>query len=104
MSYDENKLALTVAKGQLPRGLNKFDESCKEMASIPDSLPSASKVRIAAVFIESLSIISEKSSEVRKCRNKWMASVVAYNQAELEKVSKSRTKEMLIKESQKDAE
>ena len=38
MSYDDNKLALSVAKGQLTKGLNKLDESCKEMASMPDGL------------------------------------------------------------------
>ena len=94
MIYDENKLAFTVEKGQLTKGLNKLDESCKEIAS---------KVRVAAVVIEALSIVSEKSSEVRKCRDKWMASVVAYNQAEFEKVS-NKTKESLIEESQKDVE
>ena len=94
MIYDENKLAFTVEKGQLTKGLNKLDESCKEIAS---------KVRVAAVVIEALSIVSEKSSEVRKCRDKWMASVVAYNQAEFEKVS-NKTKESLIDESQKDVE
>ena len=79
-------MAFTVEKGQLTKGLNKLDESCKEIASMPDSLATASKVRVAAVVIEALSIVSEKSSEVRKCRDKWMASVVAYNQAEFEKV------------------
>ena len=38
VQYDENKLALTEAKGQLTKGLNKLDESCKEMASMPDGL------------------------------------------------------------------
>ena len=46
VQYDENKLALTVAKGQLTKGLNKLDESCKEMS---DSLPIAFKIRVAAV-------------------------------------------------------
>ena len=54
-SYDENKLALSVAKGQLTRSLNKFDD----MASMSDGIPLASKFRIAMV-IESLSILSEK--------------------------------------------
>ena len=53
-SYDENKLALTVAKGQLTRSLNKFDD----MASIPDGLTLVSKIRIVAMVIESLSILS----------------------------------------------
>ena len=103
MNYNENKLALTVAKGQLTKGLKKLDESCKEMAKMPDELPRASKVRVADGVIKALSIFSEKSSEVRKCRDKWMTSVAAYNQVELEKVS-NRNKEMLIEESQKDVE
>ena len=49
VQYDENKLALTVAKGQLTKGLNKLDESCKEMALMSDSLPIAFKIRVAAV-------------------------------------------------------
>ena len=52
----KNKLALNVAKGQLTRSLNKFDD----MASMPDGLPLASKFRIVAMVIESLSILSEK--------------------------------------------
>ena len=38
------------------------------------------------------------------CREKWMASVVAYDHDKFEKVSKNNIKEMLIEESQKDAE
>ena len=42
MNYNENKLALTVAKGQLFKGLKKFDENCKEMATMQDELPTYS--------------------------------------------------------------
>ena len=35
MSYDDNKLALSVAKGQLTKGLNKLDESCEEIGKMP---------------------------------------------------------------------
>ena len=67
VQYDENKLVLRLAKGQLTKGLHKLDESCKEMATMPEELPMAYKVRVAAVVNESLSIVSEKSDEVRKC-------------------------------------
>ena len=103
MNYNENKLALIVAKGQLTKGLKKLDESCKEIASMPAELPTASKVRVAAGVLEALNIISEKSNEVKKCRNKWMNSLVTYNPVEFEKDSK-KTKEMIIEESQKDVE
>ena len=38
------------------------------------------------------------------CREKWMASVVAYDHDKFEKVSKNNIKGMLIEEPQKDAE
>ena len=44
-SYNENKLELTVDKGQLTKNLNKFEESCKDLGSMLDNLPVASKVR-----------------------------------------------------------
>ena len=65
-SYDENKLALTVAKRQLTRSLNKFDD----MASMPDGLTLVSKFRIVAMVIESLSyagVTGMKLSLVGQC-------------------------------------
>ena len=47
--------------------------------------------------------LTEKSNEVRKCRDKWLNSVVTYSPVEFEKDSK-KTKEMIIEESQKDVE
>ena len=68
-----------------------------------DNLPVASKVRMAAIVIEKLSILSENNNEVRKCREKWESSIVGYDQEEFEKDSKN-SKDILIEESQKDAE
>ena len=69
-NYNENKLKLTSAKGQLTKSLNKFEESCKALSKdlVKDELPQSSKVRMAAVVMEKLSILSEKREDVRKSR------------------------------------
>ena len=74
-SYNENKLALRLVKGQLTKGIAKLDDACNEMARVPEELPMLSKVRVAASVIQalSISIVSEKSIEVRKVREKTMA-------------------------------
>ena len=53
---------MTVAKGQLTKRLNKLDERCKELATMPEELPMASWVRVGAVVIKALSIVSETST------------------------------------------
>ena len=58
VQYDENKLALKLAKGQLTKGMNKLDECCKEMSRMLKELPMTSKVRVAATVIRSFSIVS----------------------------------------------
>ena len=60
----------------------KLDECCKKKARMPKELPMASKVRVATTVIRSFSIVSEKSIEVRKCIEKWMASVMALDPIE----------------------
>ena len=57
VQYDENKLVLRLAKGQLTKGLHKLDESCKEMATMPKELPMAYKVRVAAADMEKVVIL-----------------------------------------------
>ena len=49
-------------KGQLAKSLNKFEENCKALSKdlLKDELPQSSKVRMAAVVMETLSILSEK--------------------------------------------
>ena len=69
-SYNENKLKSTVAKGQLTKSLNKFEQSCKDLAKMQDNLPATSKVRMATVVSAKLSILSEKKDYVRKSREK----------------------------------
>ena len=99
-SYNENKLALRLVKGQLAKGIAKLDDACKEMARVPDELPMLFKVRVAASVIEALSIVSEKSIQVRKVLGKTMGSVVQFDPTEFAKVS-DKSKEMLIEESEK---
>ena len=82
VQYDENKLALRLAKGHLTKCISKLDEGYKDMARVPEERPKASKFWVTAKVIEALSIASEKSIEVRKSREKWMASVMAYNPTE----------------------
>ena len=75
-SYNnEYELALRLVKGQLTKGIAKLDDACNEMARVPEELPMLSKVRVAASVIQalSISIVSEKSIEVRKVREKTMA-------------------------------
>ena len=61
-----------------------------------------SKARGAA-SVEALSIVSEKSIEVRKVRAKTMASEVQFDPTEFDKVS-DKSKEVLIDQSEKDIE
>ena len=49
-SFNENKLALIVAKGQLTKSLNKFEKSCKDLSSMPDNLPVASNVSLCILW------------------------------------------------------
>ena len=104
-SYNEYKLKLTVAKGQLRKSFDKFEDSCKGLAKdlAKDNLPASSENTVALV-INKLSILSEKKDEVRRCREKWKCSIVEYDEEEFEKVSKNQSKNTLIEESQRDAE
>ena len=72
-SYNEHKLKLTVAKGQLTKSLNNFEDSCKGLVKdlAKNNLPATSKVPMAALVINKLSILSEKKEEIRRCREKW---------------------------------
>ena len=99
-SYNENKLALRLVKGQLAKGIAKLDDACKEVARVPEELPMLFKVRVAASVIEALSIVSEKSIQVRKVLGKTMGSVVQFDPTEFAKVS-DKSKEVLIEESEK---
>ena len=103
-SYNEYKLKLTVAKGQLTKSLNKFEDSCKGLAKdlAKNNLPATSKVRMTALVIDKLSILSEKKDEVMRCREKWEISKVEYDEEEFEKVSKNKSKVTLIEKSQKE--
>ena len=69
-----------------------------------DNLPATSKVRMAALVIDKLSILSEKKDDVWRCREKWESLIVEYDEEEFEKDSKNKSKDTLIEESQKDAE
>ena len=60
------------------------------MARVPEELPMVSKVRVAASVIESLSIVSENSIEVRKIKEKTMASVVAFDPMNLPQSQKEQ--------------
>ena len=102
-SYNEHKLKLTVAKGQLTKSLNKFEESCKDLGKMSDNHPATSKVWMAALVVDKLSLLSEKKDDVRKCREKWESSIVQYDEEKFEKDSKNKSKDTLIEESQKDA-
>ena len=69
-----NKLALRLAKGQLTKGITKLDDACKEIVRVPEELPMASKVRVAAKVIEalSISIVSEKVLRLEKLgKRQW---------------------------------
>ena len=101
-SYNENKLALRLVKGQLTKGIAKLEDACKKMARVPEELSMVSKARGAA-SVEALSIVSEKSIEVRKVRAKTMASEVQFDPTEFDKVS-DKSKEVLIDQSEKDIE
>ena len=68
--FNEVKLALTVTKGQLTKGIKKLEECCKEMSKLKAELPTASKVRVAASLLEALETVSEKNKEVRNHRDK----------------------------------
>ena len=74
-------------KGQLTKGVTKLDDACKGKARVPEELPMVSKGRVAASVIEALSIVSENSIEVRKIKEKTMASVVAFDPNEFATVS-----------------
>ena len=103
-SYNEYELKLTVAKGQLTKSLNNFEDSCKGLAKdlAKNNLPATSKVRMTALVIDKLSILSEKKDEVMRCREKWEISKVEYDEEEFEKVSKNKSKVTLIEKSQKE--
>ena len=58
-SYIENKLALTVAKGQLTKSLNKFEKSCKDLSSMPDNLPVASNVSLCILWDNTSIVVLE---------------------------------------------
>ena len=101
--YNEVKLALTVSKGQLTKSVTKLEESCVELSKMPAELPTSSKIRVAAGLLKALEIVSEKSKEVRKNRDKWLNAVVKYDPIEFEKDSK-KTKDQLIENSEKNVE
>ena len=93
-----------MAKGRLTKSLYKVEESCKDLGKMQDNLPATSKVRMAALVIDKLSILSEKKDDVWRCREKWESLIVEYDEEEFEKDSKNKSKDALIEESQKDAE
>ena len=93
-----------MAKGRLTKSLYKVEESCKDLVKMQDNLPATSKVRMAALVIDKLSILSEKKDDVWRCREKWESLIVEYDEEEFEKDSKNKSKDTLIEESQKDAE
>ena len=93
-----------MAKGRLTKSLYKVEESCKDLGKMQDNLPATSKVRMAALVIDKLSILSEKKDDVWRCREKWESLIVEYDEEEFEKDSKNKSKDTLIEESQKDAE
>ena len=93
-NYNEYKSKLTTAKGQLTKSLNKFEDSCKALAK--DNLPATSKVRMAVLVIDKLSILSEKKDEVRRAIEKRESSIIEYDEEEFEKVLKNKSKDALI--------
>ena len=64
--YNESKLKLTTAKGQLTKALKKFEEACevlmKETQDV--NLTHSSKVRLAETVMGKLAALSEKIEDV----------------------------------------
>ena len=60
--YNESKLKLTTAKGQLTKALKRFGDSCEVlMKDIQDvNLTQSSKVRMAEAVMGKLAALSEK--------------------------------------------
>ena len=104
--YNESKLKLTTAKGQLTKAIKKFEEACevlmKETQDV--NLTHSSKVRMAETVMGKLAALSEKIEDVKKMRDKWVTSIIEYEDDEFESVSKNKSKDTLISESVADAE
>ena len=104
--YNESKLRLTTAKGQLTKALKKFEEACevlmKETQDV--NLTHSSKVRMAETVMGKLAALSEKVEDVKKTRGKWVTSIIEYEEEEFESVSKNKSKDTLLSESVADSE
>ena len=84
-------MKLTTEKGQLTKGIKKFQEACEVLmqeTQDPDLIHS-SKVRMAETVMLKLSALSGKVEDVKKMRNKWINSIIEYDDAEFESVSKN---------------
>ena len=104
--YNESKLKLTTAKGQLTKAIKKFEEACevlmKETQDV--NLTHSSKVRMAETLMLKLYALSGKVKDVKKRRNNWVNSIIEYEDAEFESVSKNKSKDDLLAESAADTE
>ena len=102
-TYDQVKLALTIAKTGLTKAIKKLEERGKEMGNLEADLAMSSKVRVAESLLDALELVSRKNKEVSNNRDKWISSILSYNPVDFEKSSK-KTKEQLVEESGKDVE
>ena len=85
--YSEAKMKFTTEKGQLTKGIKKFQEACTDvlMRETQDlDLIHSSKVRMAENLMLKLSAFSGKVEDVKKIRNKWVNSIIEYEDAEFE--------------------
>ena len=97
---------MTTEKGQLTKGIKKFQEACDVLmkeTQDPDLIHS-SKVRLAETLMLKLSALSGKVEDVKKMRNNWVNSIIEYEDAEFESVSKNKSKDDLLAESAADTE
>ena len=82
--YSEARMKLTTEKGQLTKGIKKFQEACDVLMRETQDLDliHSSKVRMAENLMLKLSAFSGKVEDVKKIRNKWVNSIIEYEDAE----------------------
>ena len=104
--YNESKLKLTTAKGQLTKAIKKLEEAFEVLMQETQDmkLTHSSKVRMAETVMGKLAVISEKIEDVKKMRDKWVTSIIEYEDDEFDSVSKNKSKDILVSESVADAE
>ena len=104
--YNASKLKLTTAKGLLTKTVKSFEQACQvlNLEGNDENLKHLSKVRMAESVMGTLAKLSEKMEMVKEARDKYITSIIDYDDDAWEVASKNKTKEVQIQESVDDSE